>query len=191
LLSLNNKRSIGVRLYDLLAKVQACGQRRGAQMDGWLKLVQAWLPVLTVVVGALWGLYTYIDHQKEVASAARDQQRQQTAARLLEAQRPFLEKQLALYFDAAQVAGKLTTLKPGNADWDNNENRFWQLYWSELSLVESPAVETAMVKVGQYLNEYKKSPNNNEAGNNLQGSIYELAHAIRDGIQATWTRKPE
>jgi hypothetical protein len=105
-------------------------------MKTLLNLIQAWLPVLTVVVGALWGLYTFIDHQKEVAREADRQQSQQAATRLLEAQKPFLEKQLALYFEAAQVVGKLVTLKPGDTEWGNNENRFWQLYWSELSMVE-------------------------------------------------------
>ena len=158
------------------------------EMEAALKVVQACLPVLTVVVGALWALYTYLDHQKEVTREAARQEKQQTTARLLEAQRPFLEKQLALYFEAAQVAGKLVTLKPGNAEWDNNENRFWQLYWSELSMVESPAVEVAMVKVGERLSNYKNSPNNKEPTQALDGSVYDLAHAIRDGIQAAWIK---
>jgi hypothetical protein len=34
---------------------------------GLLGLAQAWLPVLTVVGGALWGLFTYLDHAKEAA----------------------------------------------------------------------------------------------------------------------------
>jgi hypothetical protein len=32
-----------------------------------LALAQAWLPVLAVVDGALWGLFTYLDHAKEAA----------------------------------------------------------------------------------------------------------------------------
>jgi hypothetical protein len=77
------------------------------------------------------GCIPNLDHQKEIARATDVQQKQQATARLLEAQRPFLEKQLSLHFEAAQVASKLVTLKPG-ADWDNTETRFWQLYWSEL-----------------------------------------------------------
>ena len=158
-------------------------------MKTLVNLIQAWLPVLTVVVGALWGLYTFIDHQKEVAREADRQQSQQAATRLLEAQKPFLEKQLALYFEAAQVVGKLVTLKPGDTEWGSNENRFWQLYWSELSMVEDRDVEGAMVKVGKQLAEYKKSPNKDENARALEISVYELAHAIRNGIQTTWINK--
>ena len=34
---------------------------------GLLGLAQAWLPVLTVVGGALWGLFTYLGQAKEAA----------------------------------------------------------------------------------------------------------------------------
>jgi hypothetical protein len=158
-------------------------------MKELLNLIQAWLPVLTVVVGTLWGLYTYLDHQKEVANQAARQDKQQAAARLFEAQKPLLEQQLALYFEAAQVAGKLVTLKPGDSEWGNNENRFWQLYWSELSMVESRDVEGAMVNVGKQLVEYKKYPNKDENIHALNTSVYELAHAIRNGIQTAWISK--
>jgi hypothetical protein len=160
-------------------------------MKEFLNLIQSWLPVLTVVGGALWGLFTYVDHQKEMAGQAAQQENKQTAARLLEAQRPFLEKQLALYFETAQVAGKLVTLKPGSTEWDNNETRFWQLYWSELSMVESQDIESAMVKVGQNLTDYKNAPIREENRRTLDVSVYELAHAIRNGIKTTWTSKAD
>jgi hypothetical protein len=152
-----------------------------------LSIIQAWLPVLTVVVGAGWGLYTYLDHQKEVQ---RDQTRQATeeaATRRIEVQKPFLEKKLTLYFEAAQIAGRLATLKPGAEAWNDTENRFWQLYWSELSMVETDAVEEAMVKVGQALTILKNSPEDKDARRALNEAIYELAHAIRDGIESAWS----
>jgi hypothetical protein len=67
------------------------------------------LPVLTIVGGALWALYTYLDHQSEVQREATRQANKEAITRRLEAQKPFLEKQLALYFEAAQIAGKLVT----------------------------------------------------------------------------------
>ena len=151
-----------------------------------LAIVQAWLPVLTIVGGALWGLFTYLDHQKEVQVDAARQAAKDASVRKIEAQQPFLKQQLTLYFEAAQVAGRFTTLKPGSAQWDVNESRFWQLYWSELSMVESEAVEAAMVNLSKALPDYKRSPDNQEAIQALDESVYELAHAIRAGIESAW-----
>jgi hypothetical protein len=156
------------------------------QTQSMLGIVQGWLPVLTVVVGAMWALYTYIDHQKEIEREAARQAAKEAVTRKLEVQKPFLEKQLALYFEAAQVTGRLATRKPGDKVWEDNEDRFWQLYWSELSMVETRAVEAAMVKVGATLLDYKKSPENEETKRAFAGAIYELAHAIRDGIESAW-----
>ena len=59
-------------------------------MDRFIDLTTKLLPVLVAVIGGLWGLYTYIDHAKE----AREKE---LLTRRLEAQKPFLDKQLALY----------------------------------------------------------------------------------------------
>ena len=160
------------------------------QAQSLAAIVQAWLPVLTVVVGALWALYTYLDHQKEVRQEAARQADKDAVTRRIEVQKPFLEKQLALYFEAAQVAGRLVSLKPGVGSWSENENRFWELYWSELSMVESEAVEQAMVNVGTALTAYKSAPDSQPAKRALEKSIYDLAHAIRDGIAAAWKANP-
>jgi hypothetical protein len=45
-------------------------------------------------------------------AAAQDSQ-----TRLIEAQRPFLVKQLDLYFETAQIAGKLVSLDPASEEW--------------------------------------------------------------------------
>lgn len=50
------------------------------------RLLQVWLPVVTLVGGALSGLHVYLDQQKQEAMTRR-----------IEARKPFLEKQLSLY----------------------------------------------------------------------------------------------
>ena len=40
-----------------------------------LAVIKAWLPVLTVVIGALWGLYEFIDTQKKLKPPALFRQR--------------------------------------------------------------------------------------------------------------------
>ena len=115
----------------------------------YLSILQAWLPVLTVVGGALWGLYTYLDHQKDAQRQAAIQAEKDNATRRIEVRKPFLEKQLALYFETAQIAGRLATLTPESKFWPDTEGRFWALYWSELSMVEDGIVEEAMVAFGR------------------------------------------
>jgi hypothetical protein len=162
-----------------------------------LRLAQSWLPVLTVVGGALWALYTYLDHQAEVARNVNLQERRDTNIRLLEARKPFLEKQLALYFETAAVVGKIVTITPDyTREWPEVERRFWELYWSELAMVEDEAVEAAMVKFSTHLSEYKASyyksiPDHNPTKlEDLKKPLYddslELSHAIRDSIFNRW-----
>lgn len=110
-------------------------------------------------------------------------------ARHLEAQRPFLEKQLALYFETAALNGRLSVTPPTDSEWVNIEKRFWQLYWSELSMVEAKAVEYKMVALGRAMRDYKSDPENDEKREVLHLVIYAVAHAIRDSISASWQTK--
>ena len=45
-------------------------EMQAIRVQSLLNIIQAWLPVLTVVGGALWALYTYLDHQTEVQREA-------------------------------------------------------------------------------------------------------------------------
>jgi hypothetical protein len=104
----------------------------------------------------------------------------------VEVRQPFLNKQLELYFRAASVVGRFATLKPSTDKWADNEDAFLQLYWSELSVVESREVESAMVEVKKAIERYKAAPNDDQALKGLDGCIYELAHSIRRGIKRGW-----
>jgi hypothetical protein len=130
-----------------------------------------WLPalgaIIVAIVGAVWALYQYV------------------VTRRVEARQPFLSQQLTLYFKAAEVTGKFTVLTPNTDEWTKNEAVFWELYWSELSVVETEEVEEAMVKVGKALDAYKKSANVAKK-DELNDAIYNLAHAIRDSIRRGW-----
>jgi hypothetical protein len=53
---------------------------------------------MTAILGGLWVVFVYLQNQHETAAAADKQATEQSITRRLEAQRPFLEKQLALYF---------------------------------------------------------------------------------------------
>jgi hypothetical protein len=175
-----------------------------------LDIIRAWLPVLTVVVGALWGLYTYIASQKaaeelraqqakaaEAERAERQgaaerqrlaQSEREDATRRIEAQKPFLTKQLELYFETASVVGKLVTLprEDGNGQYQAAKLRFYALYWSELSMVEHPNVEAAMAEFREALEAYDKEGSDVSKAA-IQNAAYKLAHEIRDAIETAWS----
>jgi hypothetical protein len=167
-----------------------------------LALIQGLLPTMTAIIGGLWIVFTYLDHQQDAQNAAASRAKQEASTRRIEAQRPFLEKQLSLYFETAQVTGRLVTLSPDDEkEWQRIESRFWSLYWSELSLVEDKIVEEAMVKFGARLNDYtsdrKKTNEHNQPFNDaekkrpLYQAAFELAHAIRASIETGWSGRDQ
>jgi uncharacterized membrane protein YraQ (UPF0718 family) len=161
-----------------------------------LEIAKAWLPILTAVIGGLWVFYQYLDKQSadqrqqtdrrlELERQASINQTKEQQSRLLEAQRPFLVKQLDLYFETASVVGKLVSIDPSSSEWENLERRFWALYWSELSMVEHRVVEQAMKRFGDALKQFKQTKNAEDMSK-MQSAAYELAHSIRSGIEAAW-----
>jgi hypothetical protein len=177
-------------------------QKPNGASDQLLKSIQSWLQVLTVVGGAAWGLYTYIQHDNEVkAEEARksEELRAQTAAqaasenrtRWIEAQKPFLSRQLRLFFEAAQVAGRLVTEDVQSPGWKADDVRFWVLYWSELTMVEQVGVADAMKRFSEKLipieNKVRAGqPVEDKDMDALRSMCLDLAHALRGGVERWW-----
>ncbi|UPK36607.1 hypothetical protein IVB18_04280 [Bradyrhizobium sp. 186] len=173
-------------------------------------LRRAWRFVIThgagiaVIIAGLWtaGTWLYIQHQQASDAAAAETSRREQATQIAirESQKPFLERQLAFYFEAAKVTAKLATSTPAKSsanqdqpppeDWDWARRRFWELYWGELAAVESPEVARAMVQFGNGLNELEKCIDKggscDETQNALKGPSIQLAHQIRESIEKGW-----
>jgi hypothetical protein len=150
-----------------------------------LGLIRDMLPVLTAVVGGLWGLFVYIDNENSARLQELKSAEAANRARLIEAQQPFLQKQLALYFETAKVLGDLVSSDPESTQWLAAKQRFWALYWSELSMVEAHAVEAAMVDCGVALQNFAQE-RNSVTRSALNDATYKVAHAIRDAIEESW-----
>ena len=60
-----------------------------------------------------------------------------------EARKPYLERQLQLYADASRAAATLATASDPKTLAEARQ-RFFQLYWGELAMVEDLAVDKAM-----------------------------------------------
>jgi len=147
-------------------------------------------PVGVVAVGAAWTAFTWYTQRSD--QVLRDEARQAEASRVAirESQKPFLERQLVFYFEAAKATGALSTRGPQDQEWASARKRFWELYWGELGVVESPQVASGMVAFGQTLKELEKCVDDRKTCDDLQrpltGASIALAHNIRESIQAGW-----
>jgi hypothetical protein len=73
-----------------------------------LALIQGLLPAMTAIVGGLWVAITYLEQQKEARAQQEIQAQRDNKTRLLEARKPFLDKQLALYGQAPRSQENLS-----------------------------------------------------------------------------------
>jgi hypothetical protein len=136
----------------------------GANLE---RLIKGWT-LLGAVLAFGWGLYQYIDTTRS------------------EFRKAFWEKRYALYSKACTAAAKiavasdLTTVQ-------KERDEFWNLYWGELSIVESKSVHDAMVAFGNGLGVLERQP---ESANGLKRLSYFLARACRESLKDTWEPVP-
>jgi hypothetical protein len=133
-----------------------------------------WVGALVAVGSLVWGVTSFL-----ITS------RIQGEARQLEARRPFLDRQLKLYTDATLNASILATSTDA-AERTKATQRFFQLYWGNLAMVENGGldakdggVESAMVAFGACLNQ--DCPQGQ-----LQQLSLKLAHTCRDSLAESW-----
>ena len=124
-------------------------------------------------------------------------------ARTFESQRPYREKQIELYFEASRAASTIAT-SSNLQEKATAEERFWNLYWGPLSVVEDTLVvdntqgsdvASAMVVFGR-CSTLSGSDTKNYAGSESTFSRCSptdlklvslcLAHTVRDAIHSTW-----
>jgi hypothetical protein len=96
-----------------------------------------------------------------------------------ERQRPFLERQMSHYFEAAEIAAKIANSEDAQTR-TAAVDRFWLLYWGPLAVVEDAPVERAMVAFGNALRSDVKDRRA------LQRLSLNLAHACRQSLEKLW-----
>lgn len=90
-----------------------------------------------------------------------------------------LEDRKRLYLEAIGVVSKLAARKAPETEWQEQRARFWQLYRTDLLPVESPEVESLMVRIGQTVDECR--PAQCQA---IEGLAYQLARQMKAEIRA-------
>lgn len=147
-----------------------------------LTIIKDWLPVATVVGSALFGLYSYLEQKSQQADKDR-------TARLIEVQKPYIERRIKIYFATVQVAGKLASLEKSQGEWQQAKLRYMQLFWSELAFVASDQVVIAMNVFRNALTDYEGDFS--EAHHlDLGKAAHSLSKNIRDDIKKSWVVAP-
>jgi hypothetical protein len=179
--------------FPLRSRRPAKPAEKGA-LASFRKELSAWLQVLVIVFGGLFGLYKYLDEQTRAEEQRRDQikniERDKLAqaerdnlARLIEAQKPFLQLQFDTYKKANTLVGRMILLKPDDPEYKKLRDEFESLYWAELALVEDRGVAAAMINLGDRFRDYEAD---NVKQVELKVGAINLAHALRDSIRSGW-----
>lgn len=119
---------------------------------------------IAAIIGGSIGLWKYFDTSKK------------------EFRKPYWEKQIELYLEATATAATLATIKAGEKR-EEALNKFWQLYFGPLAMVEDESVEGAMVRFGEGLIDYEEDKCSIET---LRMKSLALAHACRESLGKSW-----
>ena len=160
------------------------------RLEPWVKILGAVAVLFGIILPVV--QYTSTLEREQADRKARqgqeeEQKKKEIEAALREARRPFLERQQELYFEATIVAAKLATLED-STERRAARNRFEQLYWGELSVVEDKLVEAAMVEFRQTLTVFENEPINSRETlrEELKRQTLKLAHGCRDSLARGW-----
>ena len=149
-------------------------ENQSGKFESGLKLLSPFL----AVAAFFWGIYTYRDTAQQQLARAEVDSRRTAETRRIEATRPYLDKQLALYTEATKVTATIGTSEDAE-EIKKATKRFKELYWGELALVERNDVAKAMIAFREALD--AKQPQNA-----LASLALNLAHACRDELAVSW-----
>ncbi len=108
------------------------------------------------VVGLVFSVYKFIQIQE------------------IEAAKPYLEKKLAWCEEAVETASSIANSKD---ETETKEQRFWELYWGVMGMVEKQEITNAMMEFGKEL----------ESRSNLTEKALAIAHACRAELTNDWS----
>lgn len=140
-----------------------------------LEVAATTIQVLSVVVGIVMSVLSF-NSSRRIEAEARITEAE---ARITEAERPFQQLRQKIYVETAKTAGVIATPEGrSKEEIATAERRLKELYVVELSMVELPGVESAMIAFAQSVSpELVKLTKSQEAALNL-------SHALRDSYVA-------
>jgi hypothetical protein len=161
---------------------------REKKIDLIIKVGGSILTLATVVIGVSQFNKGQKDlKEREIAQRRSELSKMKTEA-VIETLSKFKELQNKLYIEATSVISYLAVNENfGSKEHKDKLEKFWRLYWGELSAVESDAVEAAMKHFGDTLKmiEDNNFTNFKEKQRELKNACYQVAQAIKVSTR-TW-----
>ena len=168
----------------------------------WQYKLTQFIPLITALV-AVGGLLLNTQQflavqeaqlQKEKDAKVQEEKQQkdiaerEAAAKEREFRKPFWDKQINTYFEASNVAATIATLPATNIERRKAEERFKQLYFGSLVLVEDEDVMKAKVAFRNCLEELDEECTSEPSKTfRLQTLSLGLANKCRASIGTSWT----
>jgi hypothetical protein len=119
------------------------------------------------VAGGLWAVFVYRQARKTEAKTAA-----------LAAKQPFLSKRLELYSEATGYAAVIA-VSNDRGQVAAAKEKFWNLYWGPMAVIEDKTVERAMIAFGEAVD-------SSYPPEKLKAYAVELAHSCRDSLAESW-----
>ena len=151
--------------------------KSGSEARWFVASVKVVTPILAVATFG-WGIYTYKDASRLERERRQEEAWRNAETRRIEATRPYLDRQLTLYTEVTRLTATIVT-SLDSSEIEKATNRFYELYWGELALVEHGQVEGAMVA-------FREALEGKRPGDDLGQLALRLAHACRDELAASW-----
>jgi hypothetical protein len=110
-----------------------------------LDLIETGIKILQglAIVAGIWATYYAYKKENDDRITQEKANREQTAK---EFRKGFYEKQYHLYAEASEVVATLATEKKDSKDFAEAKQKFYRLFWGQLSIVEDKTVESKMVQ---------------------------------------------
>lgn len=152
----------------------------------FLSSLKRWWPFITAIIAGLWVAFVFFDqqtakHRADLQLAAREERTQRIAA-----QKPFLDRQLSTYFEAARLLGQITTTSMTDQNWDQLVQKYWIFEMSELMLVEDADIVKAIARVHETLATFQKNKDNESAIRFRVAYIY-AAQDMQKSLVKSWS----
>lgn len=115
-----------------------------------------------------------------------DQRTLQAQAVERESKRVFLNKQADIYFETVPLVSRLANAESRSSIDAADEQRFWEIFWGELGMVEDAGVARAMDLFGQSLNAFQGRIALPRCAEQRKSISLTLSHCVRKSLGQNW-----
>jgi hypothetical protein len=172
---------------------QRKGQRKDATDNSTrqrvLKVLDRVITILVPVIGGLWAVYLFTANRTDLASKEAEQQASQSRARLVEAQKPYIEYQFGVYKGLTKLLGEMLFYheQPSEREkWFQNYDSYWHLTSGTMHLVESDTVRDAINEFNAILEKYR-TDGGMDNYQNIRKAGENLIVTMKNDLKSSWT----